>query len=525
MSELLQSGQQPGASGPPDPHGHPDADQLSAFMEQALPLHERDYVLAHLAVCPDCRETVAFALPPTAAPARKPWFTGWTVFLPAALALAALALFVVYINHEPAGSGRQQAQNAVVPSMAPLAPQDRQAGSAATSTAQPSSVPRQESSEPAQSVSDEKKAASAIAIDKISQLPVTNRAIAGLSNASPPPSAPGSEKSGQSAASGAGMGGSLGSLYGSTAAPAPPEPAFANARLQPAPAAAPPPPSPQRPPEPKAAPASTETVQVASAAAPIETANAELKDTIQPADQVQSPVLRHRLPSRLTLLSLANAGSRVLAIDARNAVFLSADGGRHWKPVPIPWQGHAVKAELVSQVEVHGAVAGSLHGTALDRFSGRALSPASDRSASLAGTVTDRSGAVVSGATVVVTGGSTGTTRTVRADANGRYLAAGLAPGAYKLEAQAPGFQLLSLNNVMVDASRPNLANLTLDVGSVTETVTVDAAVQSMPKSSNGRLSAVVTAPAAPQAPLVFAITTDTGERWTSVDGLNWKRN
>jgi Putative zinc-finger len=42
---------------------HPDADLLSAFAEQALSATERDGVLQHLALCGDCREVVALALP------------------------------------------------------------------------------------------------------------------------------------------------------------------------------------------------------------------------------------------------------------------------------------------------------------------------------------------------------------------------------------------------------------------------------------------------------------------------------
>ncbi len=52
MSDLLQPGQ------------HPDADQLSVFVEQALPPHEREQILAHLAICPDCRSIVFLTLPP-----------------------------------------------------------------------------------------------------------------------------------------------------------------------------------------------------------------------------------------------------------------------------------------------------------------------------------------------------------------------------------------------------------------------------------------------------------------------------
>ncbi len=44
---------------------HPEADLLTAFAEQALSATERDGVLDHLALCEDCREAIALALPPT----------------------------------------------------------------------------------------------------------------------------------------------------------------------------------------------------------------------------------------------------------------------------------------------------------------------------------------------------------------------------------------------------------------------------------------------------------------------------
>src|ERR1700690_1951423 len=42
---------------------HPDADVLTAFAEQALAAREREGVLQHLALCADCRDIVALALP------------------------------------------------------------------------------------------------------------------------------------------------------------------------------------------------------------------------------------------------------------------------------------------------------------------------------------------------------------------------------------------------------------------------------------------------------------------------------
>lgn len=42
---------------------HPEADVLSAFAEQALSVAEREGVLQHLALCADCRDVIALALP------------------------------------------------------------------------------------------------------------------------------------------------------------------------------------------------------------------------------------------------------------------------------------------------------------------------------------------------------------------------------------------------------------------------------------------------------------------------------
>src|ERR1700733_219447 len=44
---------------------HPEADVLTAFAEQSLSAPEREGVLQHLALCGDCRDVVALALPAT----------------------------------------------------------------------------------------------------------------------------------------------------------------------------------------------------------------------------------------------------------------------------------------------------------------------------------------------------------------------------------------------------------------------------------------------------------------------------
>jgi hypothetical protein len=73
---------------------HPDADQLSVFVEGAATSLERERMLAHLAECEECRKAVFFMQPheetqPTARTPVKGWI--WGRLLPVGLPAAALA--------------------------------------------------------------------------------------------------------------------------------------------------------------------------------------------------------------------------------------------------------------------------------------------------------------------------------------------------------------------------------------------------------------------------------------------------
>jgi len=93
---------------------HPDADTLTAYVEQLLPAAERKLVLQHISLCGDCREIVFLATPedaPVAAPeaaetvapaavlspfpARRRWFQSPRFGLAASLAAMAAALTLV----------------------------------------------------------------------------------------------------------------------------------------------------------------------------------------------------------------------------------------------------------------------------------------------------------------------------------------------------------------------------------------------------------------------------------------------
>lgn len=100
--------------------------------------------------------------------------------------------------------------------------------------------------------------------------------------------------------------------------------------------------------------------------------------------------------------------------------------------------------------------------------------------ASLEGTVTDNSGAVVSGAQVTVTEQTTGVSHNAVTDASGFYRINDLPPGRYDVAVEAASFKKSTKSNVNVMAEQPNAANVTLQTGSANETVTVTSAATAL---------------------------------------------
>ena len=91
----------------------------------------------------------------------------------------------------------------------------------------------------------------------------------------------------------------------------------------------------------------------------------------------------------------------------------------------------------------------------------------------ITGTVTDHSGAVIPGATVTVAGDQTKLTRTVQTTDTGAYNFVDLPIGTYTLTITHASFQTLSIPSIQVQADRTATVNATLDIGKVTDTVSV----------------------------------------------------
>lgn len=95
--------------------------------------------------------------------------------------------------------------------------------------------------------------------------------------------------------------------------------------------------------------------------------------------------------------------------------------------------------------------------------------------ASLSGTVTDPTGAVVPNATIVLTQTSTNFTRSSVTKADGSFHEEFLPVGTYSVQVTAPGFKKLERSGIVLAVMQSAILNLTLEMGSASETIDVTA--------------------------------------------------
>src|SRR5205809_3890713 len=93
--------------------------------------------------------------------------------------------------------------------------------------------------------------------------------------------------------------------------------------------------------------------------------------------------------------------------------------------------------------------------------------------ASLAGTVRDKSGAIVPKASVVVSNVATSSSRAITSNGDGEFVAAALPAGAYNLTVTAPGFKKYEAKNVVLRVAQKSRIDVTLEVGTVSTEVVV----------------------------------------------------
>jgi hypothetical protein len=114
--------------------------------------------------------------------------------------------------------------------------------------------------------------------------------------------------------------------------------------------------------------------------------------------------------------------------------------------------------------------------------------------ASLNGTVTDPSGAVIPGATVTLTNPATKATKTATTSGSGFYNFTELAPGTYAVKVTATGFKEADFPSVGVTAEQPRGLNVTMQTGEASETVTVNGNQTPVLNTADANISTTISA-------------------------------
>ena len=120
----------------------------------------------------------------------------------------------------------------------------------------------------------------------------------------------------------------------------------------------------------------------------------------------------------------------------------------------------------------------------------------------ITGMVSDPTSAVIAGATVTATNRATNTTATAVSTAAGEYNLPNLAPGEYRVEVSAPGFKRYLRERVTLTAAGTVRIDAQLEVGQVSESIEVSAAVSQI-QSENAKISTAVQNRLVDELPLV----------------------
>lgn len=159
------------------------------------------------------------------------------------------------------------------------------------------------------------------------------------------------------------------------------------------------------------------------------------------------------------------------------------------------------------------------------------------QSASLSGLVTDTSGAVVAGASLRLVNVDTGELISATSSSTGAYTIPLLKPGAYELTVEQPGFKLFRQRGITLETGTPARLDVRLEVGGLTETITVESSVPLL-RTESSSVGSVVRNEMITNMPLVgrraaqlarlngFMVQVGTGSNFTMAggrgDNTNW---
>jgi hypothetical protein len=120
---------------------------------------------------------------------------------------------------------------------------------------------------------------------------------------------------------------------------------------------------------------------------------------------------------------------------------------------------------------------------------------------SFSGTITDKAGAVISGATVNAVSQETGLTRDTKTDDSGHYIIPLLPVADYTIRVQFQGFQTTEQKNIRLQVDEHREIDFTLVPASVSSTVEVNATEVAV-ETANSTLGQVITSEQVADLPL-----------------------
>ncbi len=143
---------------------------------------------------------------------------------------------------------------------------------------------------------------------------------------------------------------------------------------------------------------------------------------------------------------------------------------------------------------------------------------------SISGTVTDPSGAIVSGAQVALLNNATGVTLHTVSSSAGLYSFISLNPGSYKVTVSQTGFVKVARDNITVDVDQSTEVNISLRVGAISETVTVTGGTE-LVEPTNSTVGSLITAPTIDRVPLLYRNVFDLVQLSAGVNAVNGSPN
>jgi hypothetical protein len=139
----------------------------------------------------------------------------------------------------------------------------------------------------------------------------------------------------------------------------------------------------------------------------------------------------------------------------------------------------------------------------------------------ISGTITDPSGAAISGATVTAENTLNGTSQTTKTNTTGAYLFSDVPPATYTITVQMTGFQTCVARGVILDPAASRTSSCKLQVGSTSQTVEVQGNALQV-DTSNAQINSVINSEQIEQLP-------DNGRNFTNflalepgVEGVNF---